>query len=353
MGPSLGKLAPAALARTLGAGLGAARAEVLIGPRPGCDAAIVRIGAGRVMAMTTDPLSLVPALGPAASARLSCHLLASDLWTTGIPPAYASASFALPQSLDDATFAAYWEAMSDEWARLGIAVVTGHTGRYDGCELSIVGAATLVGVGDDGRWLSPAMAQAGDRVVITKGCAIETAAVAAHLFPERLAAVLEPDALARMRALLARVSVVEDCRAAVRIGVRERGVTALHDATEGGVLGGLIELAQACGCDVRAERARIPLAPEVRTVCEVFGIADPGWALSSGSLIATVRPAAAPALLESLREAGIEAAEVGELMKGSGALYLTEPDGAVRRLLAPEPDPYWPAYERAVREGWR
>jgi hydrogenase maturation factor len=349
----LGKVTPEVLAHVVTPRLGAARPEVLVGPRPGCDAAIVRVGAGRVMAMTTDPLSLVPALGPAPSARLSCHLLASDLWTTGIPPAYASVSFALPPRLDDATFEAYWNAMSDEWERLGVAVVTGHTGRYDGCDLSILGAATLVGVGDEGRWLSPSMARPGDRVVVTKGCAIETAAIAAQLFPERLAARLEPEALERLRGLLPRVSVVADCRAALRAGVRERGVTALHDATEGGVLGGLVELAQACGADVRAERARLPLAPEVRAACDAFGIGDPGWALSSGALIATVRPHALQALLAALAEEDIAAVEVGEVVKGGGTLWLTEPDGAVRRLDRPEPDPYWAAYERAVREGWR
>jgi hydrogenase expression/formation protein HypE len=353
VGPRLGKLAPDVLARVVTPWLGAARGEVLVGPKPGCDAAIVRIGAGRVMAMTTDPLSLVPALGPARSAKLSCHLLASDLWTTGIPPAYASVSFALPPGLDDAVFETYWRAMSDAWAALGVAVVTGHTGRYDGCDLSIVGAATLVGVGDEGRWLSPAMAQPGDRVVITKGCAIETAAVAAHLFPERLAARLEPEALERARALIDRVSVVDDCRAAVSVGVRERGVTALHDATEGGVLGGLVELAQACGGDVRAARERFPRIAEVDAVCEVFGIADAGWALSTGTLIATVRPHAVAALLDALRGAGLDAADVGEVMKGGGRLWLTEPGGEVRRIDAPEADPYWPAYERAVREGWR
>ena len=33
-------------------------------------------------------------------------------------------------------------------------------------------------------------------------------------------------------------------------------------------------------------------------------------------------------------------------------LWLTEPDGKVSRLAEPLADPYWPAYEHAVREGW-
>src|SRR5262245_60362496 len=82
--PALGKLTREAFERLIVPHLGGARPEVLVGPRLGYDTAIVKIGAGRVMAITTDPLSLVPALGPEASARLACHLLASDAWTSGI-----------------------------------------------------------------------------------------------------------------------------------------------------------------------------------------------------------------------------------------------------------------------------
>jgi hydrogenase expression/formation protein HypE len=354
---ALGKLSPAAFASIVAPHLGAARPEVLAGPRAGHDAAVVKIGAGRVMAVTTDPLSVIPALGPARSARLACHLIASDLWTTGIPPAYASVDFNLPPDFTDAQFAEYWHAMSDEWAQLGVAVVTGHTGRYEGCALSIVGAATLVGVGDEGRYVTPGMATPGDAVILTKGCAIETAAVAASLFPERLgaalaAAGLDGGALDRLRALESGVSVVADCRAAVRVGVRDRGVTAMHDATEGGVAGGLVELAKACGHDLRIERARIPLAPEVRVACEVFGV-DPYTTIAEGALLVTTKAAYADAVLAALRDDGIVAARIGEVMSGRGRVWLAEPDGAVTTLDEPAPDPYWDAYGRALREGWK
>ncbi len=356
-GAALGKISPEVFARIIAPHLGAPRPEVLAGPRAGHDAAVVKIGAGRVMAVTTDPLSVIPALGPARSARLACHLIASDLWTTGIPPAYASVDFNLSPDFSDAQFSEYWLAMSDEWAKLGVAVVTGHTGRYEGCGLGIIGAATLVGVGDEGRYVTPAMASPGDVVILTKGCAIETAAVAAALFPGRLgaalaAAALDDRALDRLRALESAVSVVADCRAAVRVGVRERGVTSLHDATEGGVLGGLVELAKACGHDLRVERARIPLAPEVRVACEVFGV-DPYITVAEGVVLATARPERAEAVLAALAEDGIVAARVGEVMSGRGRVWVAEADGAVTTLDEPAPDPYWDAYARALREEWR
>ncbi len=349
--PALGKVAPEVFLHVIAPRLGAARPEVLAGPRAGHDAAVVKIGAGRVMAVTTDPLSVIPALGPARSARMACHLIASDLWTTGIPPAYASIDLNLPPHFDDATLAAYWQAMSDEWAALGVAVVTGHTGRYEGCDLSILGAATLIGVGDEGRYVTPAMAAPGDRVILTKGCAIETAAVAASLCPQRLAQRLDEAGLASLRALESQVSVVADCRAALRVGVRERGVTALHDATEGGVLGGLVELARACGHDVRIERAHIPLAAEVAVACEVLGV-DPYTTLAEGALLVCARPEHAGEVRAALAEEGIPAADIGEVLKGTGRVWVAEPSGAVTRLDEPAPDPYWAAYGRAVREGW-
>jgi len=207
----LGKLSPEAFARLVAPHLGATRAEVAVGPRAGHDAAIVRIGAGRVMAVTTDPLSVIPALGLERSARLSCHLVASDIWTTGIPPAYVSVDFNLPPSFSDDDFARYWRVMSDTWAELGVAVITGHTGRHAGCSEGILGAATLIGAGDEGRYVTPGMARPGDRVIVTKGCAIETAAIVAWLCPERLRQHVDEEGFATLRALESKVSVVADC----------------------------------------------------------------------------------------------------------------------------------------------
>jgi hydrogenase maturation factor len=348
--PPLGKLDPDALERLVLPHLGAARAEVLVGPRAGSDAAIVRTGAGRVLAITTDPLSIVPALGIERSARLSCHLLASDLWTTGLPPSLASVCLNLPPALADAELERYQRAMGETWAALDVAVVAGHTGRYPGLDYSIVGAASLIGLGDEGRYLTPAMARPGDRVLVTKGCAIEATAIAAYLLPEAMAERLDPEGLERARGMLDDVSVVRECRALTAIGVHDRGVTAMHDATEGGVLGGLLELARAAGHDLRIERARIPLSPETVAACEAFGDIDPYWTLSEGTLIATVRPERAGAALAALGEAGIVAAEVGEVVPGAGELWLTQADGKVWRIRASEPDPYWPAYARAVQK---
>ena len=348
---NLGKLTAHEFEHVIAPHLGAARKEVVVGPGIGRDSAIIKAGAGRVMAVTTDPLSLIPAFGAADSARLACHLLASDLWTTGIPPAYASVNFNLPPTLSDAVLAEYWTAMSDEFAKLAIAVVAGHTGRYAGCDLTIIGAATLVGLGDEGRYVGPSFVRPGDHLIVTKDCALEATAVAARLFPNRLSTRLDEAQMARARGLFRQVSVVADCRAALRVGVREGGVTALHDATEGGVLGALVEMARASGLDLRVARSALPLSAAAAAACDLFGI-DPYWTLSEGTLIVATRPARAVEVVAALADEGIPAFPVGEVVRGNGTVWLTEPDGGVSKITEPLPDPYWEAYDRAVREGW-
>lgn len=352
MSEPLGKLGPAAFERLVAPHLGAARREVLVGPRAGHDAAIVRLGGGRVLAMTTDPLSVIPALGPARSAKLAAHLLASDLWTTGVAPAWASVTLNLPPDSSDADLEAFTSSLGAAWSELGVAIVTGHTGRQDGCAPPIVGAATLAGVGDEDAYLVPGMAAIGDRVIVTKGCAVETAALAAWVAPGRVRERAGEAALERLRGSLDRVSVVPDVRALLAACPPRRATTALHDATEGGVLGGLLELAVACGHDVRIERARVPLPADVAAACDVMGV-DPWWSVAEGALVAAVRPGAVGAALASVSAAGIEAADVGEIVAGTGALRVVEEGGSERTIAHPEPDPWWAAYERAVREGWR
>lgn len=349
--PHGGKLTPEAFDAIVAPFLGAGRPEVLVGPRPGCDAAILRAAGGRVLAVTTDPLSLIPALGPGRSARLAVQLVASDLWTTGIAPGFATVTLNLPPHLDDATLAAFTRAMSEEWAKLGVAVVGGHTGRYDGCDLTIVGSATLFGFGDESNWIAPSQAAPGDAVLMTKCPAFETTAVAAQMFPQRLLQALRDlevrDAgavLARAREMIDHVGVVPDCRAALRAGVREAGVTALHDATEGGVLGGLVELAHACGHTLDVRAPAVP--PEVAAACRAFGV-DPLWSLAEGVLIVTAKAHREEAVRAVIEVEGIDVATLGRVVAGPPGVRM---DG--RWIERAEPDPYWPAYARAVREGW-
>ena len=79
---------------------------------------------------------------------------------------------------------------------------------------------------------------------------------------------------------------------------------------------------------------------------------DPGWTLGEGALVVCCRATHRDAVLAALADAEVAAHEIGEVVRGAGAVWITEADGRVVKLTEPLADPYWDAYARAVREGW-
>lgn len=348
--PKLGKIGQAFFEGVIRPQLGAPRAEVLVGPQYGVDVAIVRLGQGQVLAATSDPLSLIPALGLEDSAWLSVHLLASDLVTSGIAPAYAVLDFNLPPHISAEEFERYWKAMHQEFERLGVAVIGGHTGKFVGCDYTIIGGATLLGVGPEDQYICAATAKPGDRVIITKGAAIATTGLLARTFPNILKEQFGAKFLAKAQAFFPQFSTVEDALTTVSVGVRDAGVTALHDATEGGVLGALWELAEASGCGIRVEKRQIPVAKEATKICEFFNI-DPYIALSEGTLVIAARSTKVEEILAALKGKDIEAAEVGELTPRNQGRWVIE-EGERKPLGPVRVDPYWQAFWKAMERGW-
>jgi hydrogenase maturation factor len=321
---------------------------VIVGPRHGIDVGVVRVAPGTAMALTTDPVFVLPAYGWERAAWFAVHILASDAATSGLPLRWMAVDLNLPPSTSDDEVAALWEAFSRTCEELGVGVIAGHTARYDGCSWPMVGGATCMAVGDEDAFVTPAMARPGERIVVTKGAAIEATALFAATFPERLAATLGTDVVRAADALFEQMTVVPECRVAARFGLRHAGITCMHDATEGGVLGGLVEVAEASGVGIRVDLEAIPVRPEVAAVCGKVGI-DPYTSISEGTLIATVVNERAQAFKVALAAEGIEAAVVGEVVERSaGSVLVTSEEE--RKLGLPGPDPFWEAYGRWAQE---
>jgi len=329
---------------------GRKRSEVLNGPQHGLDASVVRLGKGKVMVATSDPLSYIPQVGPEASAWLSIHLLASDLTTTGFSPEYGLFDFNLPPAMGDYQFATFWKAFHKECRKLGISIIGGHTGRYPGIDYSIIGGGVLVATGPEKTYLTSSMAHSGDEVILTKGAAIETTAVLTRTFPKRVKRALGPKLFAQAWNYLGKTSTVRDALTASSIGVHREGVTAMHDATEGGVIAGLIELASASDFGMIVDLGSIPISEESRALCDHFRI-DPMVSLSEGSLIIASRPAKTDKILAKLASAGIPSFVVGKLTSRFRGCKAATSKG-MRSLSYPDPDPYWKAYSKGIERGW-
>ncbi len=328
--------------------LGAKDPDVLVGPQHGVDVGVVRVADGVAMALTADPVFVVPAYGWDRAAWFAVHILASDASTSGLPLRWMAVDLNLPPEITDDELTALWDAFHRTCRETGIAVVTGHTGRYEGCTWPMVGGAVCMASGPEDRYVTPAMARPGDEVVVTKGAAIEATALFAATFPERLAKGVGADVVKAADALFEQMTVVPEATVAREFGLRDAGVTSMHDATEGGVFGGLTEVAAASNVGMRIELARIPVRPEVRAACDHVGM-DPYSAISEGTLICTVVPGRGSAFVDALATEGIDAAVVGEVTYQVAGTVLVTEEGE-RKLEHPGLDPFWGVFGRWAEE---
>ncbi|GAB6880707.1 AIR synthase-related protein [Halorubrum gandharaense] len=340
--------------------LGAERDDVTLGPAHGCDFGVIRQGDAAergdyATVVATDPISMLPELGAARAGRFALHIALSDVAVSGIAPSHLSIAFSLPTDVDDGTFGEFWTGIHAECNRLGVAVVTGHTARYPGASLPWVGAATVLGVGDPDRIVRPDGAQPGDKLVVTRGPAVEATGLFASLYPDALAARgLDAETVATAAERLDDVQLVEDALAVATVGEEHAGhevgeehadpvddgtsaVHAMHDATEGGLLGAFHETAGASGVRFEVERSAVPRAAGVGPVCEALEM-DPWTATTSGTLLVSVAPDAADAVVERLRNRGTPAAQVGEVHEGTGVAI----DG--EETSPPDGDASWGVY---------
>jgi hydrogenase maturation factor len=347
--PAIGKVSSEIFDEVILPQLGRKRPEVRVGPQHGVDVGIVDLGSGQVMVTTTDPIFVVPPYGWERSAWFAVHILASDAATSGIRPAYITMDLNLPLSMTREDFEALWAVVHRECDKIGMAIIAGHTGRYEGCEYPMIGGATVIAIGPEDRYVTPKMARPGDAVLITKGAAIEAAGLFAVTFPQRVAEAYGEKVAREAEEIFWQMSVVEDALTAVEAGVRENGITSMHDATECGVWGGLFEVAQASGVGMAIDKEKIIVQDAVRKVCDLFGI-DPFTSISEGTLILTCRPHKAQEVVRRLGDKGIAVSMVGEIVDPRQGLRYFE-GGKSRELVHPRVDPFWAAFGKAASQG--
>lgn len=331
----VGKPSPTRLKQLLAGNLGAASDEVLVGPGPGLDAAVLDLGDGRVMAIAEDPIFPAPGLPLEIMGQFTVHIGASDVAVTGIKPRYMTYTLLLPRTSPESDATAIITSISKHCKDLGITVLGGHTGWYDAVTIPTVGGVAVWGFADKDRWVSPGGAREGDALLLTKGPSIEAAALLAILYRDRLRGQLSEDIVERACARSNQITVVADALLAFETG----GIHAMHDATEGGVLGGLWEMAAASGVAIEADLDAVDVPEEIAQVSAALGF-DPWAAISEGTLLVAAQPDRVGQVMSAWEQAGIESWEIG-CFTGSMSEVRAKRKGREETVSEPEKDPFW------------
>jgi hydrogenase expression/formation protein HypE len=283
-------------------------AAVLVGAAVGEDAAAVDVAAAEVLVLASDPVTL-------ASDSMAEYLVlanANDVAASGATPRWLLSTLLFPRGTSASQVLDCMRGVYAACAANGLALVGGHTEITDAVSRTVAvgmvaGTAPAAALRDKRRM------RQGDRLLLTKGVAVEGTGLIAREFGVHLTKAGIPAAeVAECAAFLERMGVLAE--AGIARGFP--GVSAMHDVTEGGLATAVWELGAAGGRRLRVHMEKINVYPQTRRVCEALGL-DPLGLIGSGSLLIACSPSDVAELTRAIMSAGIEVAEIGEVL-GNG-----------------------------------
>jgi hydrogenase expression/formation protein HypE len=287
--------------------------RVIIPPTLGYDSGVHFIDGNKCFVVSTDPCLGVPEKW---FGWLLVHYAASDVALFGARPEFCAINLLGPHKMEASAFVAVMKQVCAAAEELNMAVVTGHTGTYD--ELStLVGTCTAYGTVDKDKLITPGGAQAGDSIIYTKQIGLETVinfAVSRRALAESLFNTTRTLQLQDM-------VTMQTCVKEAFILAELKGVHAMHDTTEGGLVAALNEMAGNSNLGFTVKLEMLPISEEARVLQRHFNLSQNELLSmsSTGNLLAAVDPGTKKEALRELRKQG-KASWIGTFTRSKGRL---------------------------------
>ena len=289
--------------------------SVIVGPSVGEDTAAVTIGGDTVLVLKTDPITFATE----SIGRYAVLINANDLATAGAEAHWMLATILLPCGFSRSQVRLIFVDLHEACQSQNITLCGGHTEITDAvCRPVVTGMLTGTIARDD--LIQKQRMTPGDRVLLTKGVAVEGTAIIATEFKDLLLEKgMDEQEIDACRTLQTLLSILPEARIAWDNG----GVSALHDVTEGGIATALMELSLAGGRGIRILCERIPVYPRTRRMAQILGL-DPLGLIGSGSLLICCRPHHARQLMADLDKANIAVTDIGEVTSADAGIEALE-----------------------------
>ncbi len=303
---SLGKLPYSEMLEIIGRVRSVYRASTIIGPRIGEDSAVIDLG-DCLLVSHVDPITEASA----GAGSLAVIVASNDVAVTGARPSWAHLLLLAPQGYSLGKLKALVEEIRITAEKIGIEIIGGHTERAPGIIKPII-ALTVMGCACRNCLTLTSSAKPGEYIIQIGSAGREGASILARDFPSLLVKKgVSMDEIEELRRIGEDLSVVE-----IAVELAESNlVSSMHDATEGGILGALIEMSLASNNVFEVERDRILVHPLLQKISVKLGI-DPLKLISSGALIATADEDKLGEILELTRLSNLEASIIGRVREG-------------------------------------
>lgn len=314
-----GKVPESVLKRSIINQIKTKRPEILQGAAVGEDCAVIELGEDEVYVMSTDPITGTSH----ETGSLAVHVTANDIASAGATVIGVMLSVLLPEGTEEEDLKVIMKQVEEACRELDIQAIGGHTEVTRVVNQPVI---TVTGIGKvkKDRYVTTGGAKPGDDIIVTKWIGLEGTSIIAREKEDELLERFSPSFVKEAAGFIKYLSVVPEAAIAV-----EHSVTAMHDVTEGGILGALWEVAEASGTGLEVNMRDIPVRQETIEICEVFDI-NPYALISSGSMLITAQ--GGHDLVDKLEKAGISATVVGKVTEGSDRVLI---NGETRRYLTP------------------
>lgn len=324
---NIGKIPNDILEKLLYKNIGKKQPEILVGPGIGKDCGVIDFG-DDVCVISTDPITgAVNKVG-----YLAIHISCNDVATTGTKPIGAMVTIIAPANTQLTEIQSIMEDINRAANELDLEIIGGHTEVSPAVNQVVISVTALGKIAKE-KLVHPGKAQVGDDILVTKTAGLEGTAIIAMDREDILARYFSRDFIDRASRFIEEISVVKEGLIAGKFGAH-----AMHDATEGGILGALWEMSKAMNKGFEVDINKIPIAKETRKICKIFDI-DPLRLISNGSMI-IVTPDGEQ-LLKLLSNAGVSATIIGKVVGGTTPLVIY--DGEKHVLEPPESDELYKA----------
>lgn len=243
--------------------------------------------------------------------KLAVHINCNDIASAGGEPIGIMVTILAPVSSSLEEINKIMSEIDKESAKIGVEIIGGHTEITSAVNKMVV-SVTVIGKNLKGKSIKTAGAQLGDDIIVTKTIGLEGTYILINDYIERAKNILSEKEIEQGKELINKISVLEEGKIGGNFGVHS-----MHDITEGGLLGGLFEVAMAANKGFKIFKEKIPMLDITKKICDEFKI-DPLRLISSGSMLITTSNG--EALIKILNENSIEASIIGKICEEGGIL---------------------------------
>ena len=215
---------------------------------------------------------------------LAVNVALNDIAASGAVPIGIMVTMLIPPNATESDIDNIMDQLSKTASQANIDIIGGHTEITDAVNRFVI-CVTAVGKTMNNNIVKTSGAKPGDDLVLTKYAGLDGTSIIAYDNEQQLISQFGLDIVKQAQDLIKEISVIKEGMICA-----EFGVNAMHDVTEGGVLGAIWEMCHASNIGAQINKECIPILKETKLICDYYDI-DPLKLISSGSMLISTKMA--------------------------------------------------------------